>query len=160
MLTLLAAFMVASCSVGTRSTARFKVVRRTIFQRITARRRTTIPAVMRAIKCGASLDKRRQFDEAFKAGVLRLALESRSAPALKASSLPIDAGTVLLPVWRLLASPSNEGAYLGVTSSRPVPGGGKGHTTRPRSTPRTVPRRPNVKKQSPLCELLPQHREH
>ena len=45
------------------------------------RRRTYISSVMTAKKSGASPDKRRKYDEAFKAEALRLADESRSTQA-------------------------------------------------------------------------------
>ena len=45
------------------------------------RRRTYISFVMTAEKHGASPDKRRKYDEAFKAEALRLASESRSTQA-------------------------------------------------------------------------------
>ena len=45
------------------------------------RRRTYVSSVMTAKKNGASPDKRRKYDEAFKAEALRLAGESRSTQA-------------------------------------------------------------------------------
>ncbi len=45
------------------------------------RRRTYISSVMTVKKSGASPDKRRKYDEAFKAEALRLAAESRSTQA-------------------------------------------------------------------------------
>ena len=45
------------------------------------RRRTSIASVMAAKLIGASSDKRRKYDEAFKAEALRLAGESRSTQA-------------------------------------------------------------------------------
>ncbi len=45
------------------------------------RRRTYISSVMTAKKSGTSPDKRRKYDEAFKAEALRLASESRSTQA-------------------------------------------------------------------------------
>ena len=48
---------------------------------MTDRRRTYISSVMATKTNGASPDKRRKYDEAFKACVLRLASESRSTQA-------------------------------------------------------------------------------
>ena len=48
---------------------------------MTDRRRTYISSVMAAKTSGTSPDKRRKYDEAFKAEALRLAGESRSTQA-------------------------------------------------------------------------------
>ena len=84
---------------------------------MTDRRRTYISSVMTAKKSGASPDKRRKYDEAFKAEALRLASESRST---QAAARQLGIGPELLCRWQQAQLVAEVGSEDG-----PRPGGAR-----------------------------------